>query len=94
MSEFINNCNNSTQCWYCTTKEVIQRTGLSKSTIDRLEHNGKFPCRVQISVQRIGWLVEEVEAWRVGLVKRRKLQKVADWDEIRKKAKVSLSPRS
>ena len=86
--------NNSMQCWHYSTRQVLQRTGLSKSTIDRLERNGKFPCRVQISTQRIGWLVEEVEAWRVGLVKRRKLQKVADWDEIRRKAKVSLSPRS
>ena len=30
--------------------------------IDRLEAAGKFPCRVQISPGRVGWLAEEIDA--------------------------------
>ena len=51
-------------CWYLSMREVIDLTGLSRSTIDRLENRGKFPKRVELSTQRVGWIVEEVEAWR------------------------------
>lgn len=44
-------------------EEVIERTGLSRSTIWRQEEEGEFPSRRQISSGRIGWLEEEVDEW-------------------------------
>lgn len=43
--------------------EVRRRTGLSTSTIYRLETRGKFPSRVQISDRGVGWHLSEVLAW-------------------------------
>ncbi|MGD9107590.1 MAG: AlpA family phage regulatory protein [Gammaproteobacteria bacterium] len=43
--------------------EVRKITGLSRSTIFRLERNGKFPKRKQISTQAVGWLLEEINKW-------------------------------
>ena len=39
-------------------------TGISKATAYRLEAAGKFPKRRQLSVQAVGWLRTELEAWR------------------------------
>ena len=46
--------------WYLNRKQIIQLTGMSRSTLDRLEREGKFPKRVSLSTQRIGWVVQEV----------------------------------
>jgi predicted DNA-binding transcriptional regulator AlpA len=35
---------------------------VSRRQLDRLEAAGKFPCRVQISPGRVGWLAEEIDA--------------------------------
>ena len=35
----------------------------SSQHIQRLEKEGKFPQRVQLGPCRVGWVVEEVEAW-------------------------------
>jgi predicted DNA-binding transcriptional regulator AlpA len=34
----------------------------SRRQVDRLEAEGKFPRRVQISPGRVGWLAEEIDA--------------------------------
>ncbi len=44
-------------------REVSNRTGLSQSTIYRMEKAGKFPKRIQISVQCVGWIESEVDTW-------------------------------
>lgn len=43
--------------------EVEAATGLSKTQINRLEREGKFPKRVQISDRAVGWRSDEIEAW-------------------------------
>jgi prophage regulatory protein len=43
--------------------EVRQRTGLSRSTIWRMERNGSFPKRVKVSVNVVAWREDEVAAW-------------------------------
>lgn len=43
--------------------EVEQRTGLSASSIDRLEAAGNFPKRMQLSPNAVGWLSSEVDGW-------------------------------
>jgi prophage regulatory protein len=42
---------------------VCERTGLSRSTLWRLERRGAFPPHRQISTNAVGWLEEEVNAW-------------------------------
>ena len=43
--------------------EVQNLTGLSRSTIDRLERAGSFPRRVILSENAVGWRRAEVMAW-------------------------------
>jgi predicted DNA-binding transcriptional regulator AlpA len=42
---------------------VRQATGLSRTTIWRLEGAGDFPTRRKIAASAVGWLRSEVEAW-------------------------------
>jgi prophage regulatory protein len=42
---------------------VRARTGLSRSTIWRLEQEGLFPRRRRISRRAVAWAAEEIEAW-------------------------------
>lgn len=43
---------------------VVKRTGVSQSTIRRLERGGKFPRRRHLTGFRsVGWLRSEVDAW-------------------------------
>ncbi|MFA6901460.1 MAG: AlpA family phage regulatory protein [Gallionellaceae bacterium] len=46
--------------------EVEQRTGLSPSSIDRLEAAGNFPKRMQLSPNTVGWLSSELDEWIKG----------------------------
>lgn len=43
--------------------QVKGRTGLSASTVWRLEKNGSFPKRVQLSKNAVGWYEHEIESW-------------------------------
>jgi len=43
--------------------EVVARTGLSKTTIWRLETAQKFPRRVRLSARATGWREFEVSDW-------------------------------
>ena len=42
---------------------VTAKTGCSGRTVDRLEAAGKFPQRVQLGVNSVGWYEDEVDAW-------------------------------
>ena len=43
--------------------EVSLVSGLSRSSIYRLEALGQFPSRVKLSESASGWHSEEVQAW-------------------------------
>lgn len=43
--------------------ELIERVGLSDVTLWRLERMGRFPKRVQLGGQAVGWLEVEIDAW-------------------------------
>ncbi len=43
--------------------QVSALTGLSKSTRWRLERNGEFPKKRQLSAKSVGWLASEIEEW-------------------------------
>lgn len=44
-------------------QEVQQVTGISRSTIWRLENKGQFPRRVALGPSSIGWLKSDIELW-------------------------------
>ena len=44
--------------------ELPQLTGLSTTTLWRMEQQGQFPARIQLSNKRVGWSRAEIEAWR------------------------------
>ena len=46
--------------------EMLKIVGLGYTTCWRLEREGKFPARKQLSVGRVGWLASEVEEWAKG----------------------------
>lgn len=53
--------------------EVMERTGLSRATLWRLERSGDFPGRVRLTGSTIAWRASEVAAWidRRGRVRER-----------------------
>ncbi|MFL9840472.1 AlpA family phage regulatory protein [Sphingomonas sp. ST-64] len=44
-------------------KTVLQRTGLSRSTMYRKMQAGTFPKNVQISTRCAGWRESAIDAW-------------------------------
>jgi len=44
-------------------REVIQRIGLSRSTIYKLMGNDDFPRPMKLGSQAIGWRDSDIEAW-------------------------------
>lgn len=48
-------------------KSLMVFTGLSYSTIYKLEKAGKFPARRRISNNRVCWLISEVQEWMQNL---------------------------
>jgi predicted DNA-binding transcriptional regulator AlpA len=45
------------------SKEVQELTGLSRTTIWRLEREGKFPARVPLTASNVGWRLTDVQEW-------------------------------
>ncbi|MCC5993756.1 MAG: AlpA family transcriptional regulator [Rhodobacteraceae bacterium] len=44
-------------------REVIQRIGLSRSTIYKLMENNDFPKPMKLGSQAIGWRDTDIETW-------------------------------
>mgnify|MGYP002813704002 CR=1 FL=1 len=44
-------------------REVCGLTGLSRTTIWRLERAGTFPSRIRLSENSVGWLAQEISNW-------------------------------
>lgn len=49
-------------------RTVLDRTGLSRSTLYRKINEGTFPRQLRISVNGAGWREAEVERWVADLV--------------------------
>ena len=43
--------------------QVLERTGLSNTTVWRLQQRGEFPKPVQLSPGRVGWHERDVDNW-------------------------------
>ena len=44
-------------------RQVIERVGYSPMHIWRLEKAGKFPRRVKLGPNSVGWVSTEIDAW-------------------------------
>ena len=44
-------------------KQVLERTGLSRSALYRKMRDGSFPTSIAISARSAGWRESSVEAW-------------------------------
>ena len=44
-------------------KEVINRTGLGKTTLYTLINNADFPKQIPLGSRAVGWLENEVDSW-------------------------------
>ena len=45
------------------SSDVTKLTGLSRTTLWRLESNGEFPPRVRLGLNSVGWRKDEVDNW-------------------------------
>jgi len=50
-------------------QRVIKVTGLSRSSIYRLEREGDFPSRRRLGPNSVGWIEDEVVAWMRALTR-------------------------
>lgn len=49
-------------------REVQEATGLSRTALYRLIAANDFPAQVRLSINTVGWLRSEVDAWIAGRV--------------------------
>ena len=42
---------------------VMERTGLSRSSVYKLIAEGRFPKQVRLSKRSVGWLQSELNSW-------------------------------
>lgn len=52
---------------FVTMREAVRRTTISRGHIYRMEAAGKFPRRVKISANKVGFWRKEFEAWIANL---------------------------
>lgn len=52
-------------------KQVKERVGYSRMHLFRLERDGKFPKRVPLGPNSVGWLASEIDAWIAARVAQR-----------------------
>jgi prophage regulatory protein len=44
-------------------REIVKRTGMSRSTLSRQVKLGKFPSPFRLTETTLGWMESEVEEW-------------------------------
>jgi len=54
-------------------KQVLELTGLGRSTVYKLEADQKFPKRVQLGARAVGWIQHEIEGWLSAHIEQRHL---------------------
>jgi prophage regulatory protein len=55
-------------------KEVIEKTGLAKTTVYSLISQGKFPKQIELGVRSVGWVDTEVDEWLEAKIAHRNAQ--------------------
>ena len=44
-------------------KQVLNRTGMSRSTVYAYIREGRFPAPISISTRCVAWVEEEIDGW-------------------------------
>ncbi len=44
-------------------KQVVERTGICRAMVYRLQRLGQFPQSIKLSERATGWLEHDVDAW-------------------------------
>ena len=52
-------------------REVMERTGLARSTVYKYVEDGIFPKSVPLGGRAVGWVEQEVEDWIVARIEER-----------------------
>lgn len=65
-----------------TKKEVLKLVPYCDQHILRLEKAGKFPRRVDLGANRVGWYLVEVEQWITSRPRRRYLDENAHFPDL------------
>lgn len=52
-------------------KEVLNRTGLGKTTLYMLIKSADFPKQVPLGLRAVGWLEKEVDSWIIKRIEAR-----------------------
>ena len=52
-------------------KEVLNRTGLGKTTLYMLINSADFPKQVPLGLRAVGWLESEIDTWILQKIKSR-----------------------
>jgi len=52
-------------------KEVIEKTGLAKTTIYNLISQGEFPKQIDLGARSVGWVDTEIEEWLLSKIELR-----------------------
>jgi len=55
-------------------KEIIEKTGLAKSTVYNLISQGKFPKQIDLGARSVGWVDTEIEEWLEAKIAHRNAQ--------------------
>ena len=53
------------------SKKVLQRTGLTPSTMYYFINEGTFPKPIKLGLRSVGWLEHEIDEWITGRVEKR-----------------------
>lgn len=57
-------------------KDVMDRTGLARSTVYKYISLGQFPQPIKLGTRAVAWVEREVEAWICESIERRGEQEV------------------
>lgn len=68
MTEVASTASTDTPIHFLRLPAVIERTGLSRTQIYRLEMAGKFPRRVKLSSSSAAFIESEIQSWAAARV--------------------------
>ncbi|PCD01461.1 helix-turn-helix transcriptional regulator [Halopseudomonas pelagia] len=70
--------------------EVLERTGLGRSTIYKYMAAGTFPPRVSVGGRSVSWLESEIDGWMLAKIEGRDLA----WQTRQMSMSTAISPAS
>jgi prophage regulatory protein len=62
-AETVTSDNNQSRTTFLRLKQVLSRTGMSRSTLYAYVREGRFPAPVSISTRCVAWVEGEIDRW-------------------------------